>query len=639
MARTTAKANASDLTGSDPSSPSHSPRGRGEAYTVVARRYRPQRFEDVIGQDHVVRALRNAIRMDRVAQAYLFSGTRGVGKTSMARIFAKALNCEQGGPTETPCNACDTCQAIASGQDVDVIEIDGASNNGVEAVRELRQNAGLRPSRSRFKIYYIDEVHMLSTSAFNALLKTLEEPPSHVKFLFATTEPNKIPITVLSRCQRFDFAGIGPDQIVDQLVSICELEGVKADREALHVVARRAAGSMRDGQSLLEQLLSSGAEHLTTERVHELLGIAGDDRVLELLDALADRDPGRALSILDRAVNDGVQPTDVLNAAIEFLRDVMVVSAGADVALLAALPGQRGQVEGLAGRWTLDTILAAQQILAEARGRLRGNPYPRLLVELAFCRVARLEDMADLGELIARLSGQEAGAPAPAPGRSESAVKKKSPEPLTSPSRPNSEPERPDLRVAPPAPPRHHLDGNGRTSAKVLEAEILPAAALKETGGDGALDAARIAWQALANRAEDLKLPPQFRKLEPSEVTGAGVVVVNVSSAYNYVIDRCEAPELRSKIEGALSEAIGRSVSVRFDREAQVPRETSSIEPGSAAHQAVLDDDLALMLVSRFEAQLRRVEAEPERTLDVEPGASPDPSADPDLDSEADSDD
>ncbi len=201
-----------------------------EPYTVVAHRYRPQRFEDVVGQDHVVRALRNAIRLNRIAQAYLFCGTRGVGKTTMARIFAKCLNCVKG-PTEEPCQVCDICQSIAQGQDVDVIEIDGASNNGVEQVRELRQNAGLRPSRARFKIYYIDEVHMLSTGAFNALLKTLEEPPPHVKFFFATTEANKIPITVLSRCQRFDLAGITPDVIGKTLAEICALEGVAAEPE------------------------------------------------------------------------------------------------------------------------------------------------------------------------------------------------------------------------------------------------------------------------------------------------------------------------------------------------------------------------------------------------------------------------
>jgi DNA polymerase-3 subunit gamma/tau len=201
-------------------------------YTVVARRYRPQTFAEVVGQDHVVQALRNAVTMNRVTHAYLFSGTRGVGKTSIARIFAKCLNCVKG-PTVEPCNVCDICQAISVGQDVDVIEIDGASSNGVEDVRNLRQNAGLRPSRARFKIYYIDEVHMLSTGAFNALLKTLEEPPEHLKFFFATTEPNKIPITVLSRCQRFDFAGITPEQIASTLGEICEKEDLKATPEAL----------------------------------------------------------------------------------------------------------------------------------------------------------------------------------------------------------------------------------------------------------------------------------------------------------------------------------------------------------------------------------------------------------------------
>src|SRR5947209_15301995 len=202
------------------------------SYQVLARKWRPRTFESLVGQEHVVKALRNALDQKRLHHAYLFCGTRGVGKTTMARILAKCLNCVKG-PTEEPCQVCDICRAISTGQDVDVIEIDGASNNGVEQVRELRQNAGLRPSRSRFKVYYIDEVHMLSTGAFNALLKTLEEPPEHVKFFFATTEANKIPITVLSRCQRHDFAGIAPEQIVESLEQICTRERIDAEPEAL----------------------------------------------------------------------------------------------------------------------------------------------------------------------------------------------------------------------------------------------------------------------------------------------------------------------------------------------------------------------------------------------------------------------
>ena len=351
-------------------------------YTVVARRYRPQRFEDVVGQDHVVQALRNAIRLNRLAQAYLFCGTRGVGKTSMARIFAKCLNCVTG-PTESPCQVCDICQMIASGQDVDVIEIDGASNNGVEQVRELRQNASLRPSRSRFKIYYIDEVHMLSTGAFNALLKTLEEPPAHVKFFFATTEANKIPITVLSRCQRYDFAGITPDAIVKTLREICERERVEAEPEAMQVVARRAAGSMRDAQSLLEQLLASGSARLTVEVVHSLLGTPSDERLLGLMEALSNRDPGAALGLLEQAAADGVQPADLLAGLLEFLRDALVLSVGAGSILLAVTPRQKPRLAAIVANWSTDAILASLQILAEARARMRGVSHSRLLAELA----------------------------------------------------------------------------------------------------------------------------------------------------------------------------------------------------------------------------------------------------------------
>ena len=363
-----------------------------------------------MGQDHVVQALRNAIRLNRLAQAYLFCGTRGVGKTSMARIFAKCLNCVRG-PTETPCQVCDICQAIAAGQDVDVIEIDGASNNGVEQVRELRQNAALRPSRSRYKIYYIDEVHMLSTGAFNALLKTLEEPPPHVKFFFATTEANKIPITVLSRCQRFDFAGITSEAIVNSLKEICTSEQVDAEPEALRVVARRAGGSMRDAQSLLELLLASGSPRLTVEVVHTLLGTPSDERLLAILEALADRDPAAVLTLLDQGAGEGVQPSDLLAGALEFLRDAMVLSVGAEPVLLAVTPRQKPRLQSIVDRWSIDAILAALQILAEARSRMRNVSHARLLAELALVRVARLENLSDLSNMVQRLTAIESSSP------------------------------------------------------------------------------------------------------------------------------------------------------------------------------------------------------------------------------------
>ncbi len=582
---------------------SRTPSDRSESYTVVARRYRPKRFEDVVGQDHVVQALRNALRLDRVAQAYLFSGTRGVGKTSMARIFAKCLNCEQG-PTESPCDECDICRSIASGQDVDVIEIDGASNNGVDAVRELRQNAGLRPSRSRYKIYYIDEVHMLSTGAFNALLKTLEEPPSHVKFFFATTEPNKIPITVLSRCQRYDFAGIAPERIVDTLAEICVKEGVEADREALQAVGRRAAGSMRDAQSLLEQLLSAGDRRLTAEVVYQILGIAGDDRVLELLDALADRAPARVLELLDQAVAGGVQPVEVLNGVIEFLRDVMVLAAGAEVATLAATPGQLPRLREIAGGWPLDSILAAQQILAETRSRLRGSPHGRLLVELGLCRVARLEDLSELGDLVARLSGLEVH-PAPDSGSGTrqaggTAEKKKSvgAEPPRQPSI-ESRPRREELASS--ATPQPSIDSplnraNGTHSVQI-------------DGSPLTLEAVVAIWDVLVDQLGP-QLGPRLRNLPPTAIPETNVLAIGVPENYNWAADLCDTSEGRLKIEAQLLGLTGHPLRVRFDRKASTARHGSEALSTTKADPGLVDDPMISKVVELFEARLIRVEAE-----------------------------
>jgi DNA polymerase-3 subunit gamma/tau len=252
-------------------------------YVVVARRYRPQTFDELVGQQHVSHALSQAIVTNRVGHAYLFTGARGTGKTSTARIFSKALNCVNG-PSPTPCNQCDSCVTVASGEDVDVLEIDGASNRGIDEVRQMRANVNIRPSRSRLKIYIIDEVHMLTLAAFNALLKTLEEPPEHVKFIFCTTDPEKVPITVLSPCQRFDFAGIQTEAICERLKQIAVSEGANIDDAAIKLLARRAAGSMRDSQSLLEQLLAFGGERITEDDGHSMLGTAlgGHDSIRPL---------------------------------------------------------------------------------------------------------------------------------------------------------------------------------------------------------------------------------------------------------------------------------------------------------------------------------------------------------------------
>ena len=401
-------------------------------YVVVARRYRPQAFDELIGQEHVAQALGNAITSNRVGHAYLFTGARGVGKTSAARILAKALNCEKG-PTTKPCNECDTCLSINSGEDVDVLEIDGASNRGIDEIRQLRQNAGVRPSRSRNKIYIIDEVHMLTREAFNALLKTLEEPPEHVKFIFCTTEPTKIPITILSRCQRFDFAGIMPRSILKRLEQIAAAEGVEADTDALEIIARRAAGSMRDSQSLLEQLLAFSSGRITVDAVHGMLGTAGEERLAALAGALADRNPAAALAELDAAITSGVDASLLIEQLFGYLRDCMAAAVGCRPdAFLFTSPSAAEQVAELGKRWGLDTLLAVMQILDQTLGRMKYSTQGRILAELALVRISQLEQLEELSELIGQLQSgvpaQPSGGPQPSrpPARPMPPAKKKS---------------------------------------------------------------------------------------------------------------------------------------------------------------------------------------------------------------------
>ena len=381
--------------------------GSTGSYTVLARRFRPQGFADVVGQEHVAQALRNAILANRVAHAYLFTGARGVGKTSTARILAKALNCPKsvGG---NPCNDCEICDGIAAGNDVDVLEIDGASNRGIDDIRQLRANVNVKSMRTQYKLYIIDEVHMLTKEAFNALLKTLEEPPPNVKFVFCTTEPNKVPDTILSRCQRFDFGTIETSNIKARLLHIAEAEGVNVDDGALELVARRAAGSMRDSQSIFDQLLAFGEEHISAVDVHRLLGTASDDRLIDIGQALVERDKAKAIDSFHAALDGGVQLGELTDQLLFYLRDLMILSSGAaSVGLLSVAPVSQELLQKQADSWGLQNIVAAMQILSDAKGRMQRVTYGRALAELALVRIAMLEDLTDIGELIDRLRSSE----------------------------------------------------------------------------------------------------------------------------------------------------------------------------------------------------------------------------------------
>ena len=370
-------------------------------YTVLARRYRPQQFDECIGQEHVARSLRNAIEAERVAHAYLFTGARGVGKTSMARIFAKAMNCREGGPTPNPCGVCDSCQSVANGEDVDVIEIDGASNRGIDEVRELRQGVGYRPSRGPFKIYIIDEVHMLTKEAFNALLKTLEEPPPHVKFVFATTEPQKVPVTILSRCQRFDFASIETARIIDRLRQIATAENAHVDAEALEVIARRAGGSMRDSQSLFDQVLAFAPEHLTASDVHRVLGTAGDEQIHDAASAILAGDGKTCLELVQQAVSGGIQLGEWVQQLLEYFRDLLVIGVSPQAELVSVPSRLRETLQEQAKNVSPERILEMMDLLAGCRARMRGTTYTRTLLEMTLVRLCRLDAFLDLSQVTA----------------------------------------------------------------------------------------------------------------------------------------------------------------------------------------------------------------------------------------------
>ncbi|MCA9127726.1 MAG: DNA polymerase III subunit gamma/tau, partial [Planctomycetales bacterium] len=378
-------------------------------YTVVARRYRPREFDQLVGQAPIARALTQAIESGRVGHAYLFTGARGVGKTSTARIFAKALNTSAAATEDL---AADIAQAIDAGGDMDVIEIDGASNRGIEEIRQLRANVNVRPSRSPYKIYIIDEVHMLTNQAFNALLKTLEEPPGHVKFIFCTTDPDKIPITVLSRCQRFDFAPVKFEAIQQRLVEICEAEGYTADSDALALLARRAAGSMRDSQSLLEQVMSFSSNQITVEQVHELLGTADEGRLLEIAQAMRDANALLSIQLAQDAAQAGADPGQLAEQLLNYLRDIMAIAVGGGPDLLKiANPLGLETLKQLADSWGLQTILSAIQILDESLVRMRSSVSATTLLEVALVQICQLEKMASIAGLLESLQSGPGSSP------------------------------------------------------------------------------------------------------------------------------------------------------------------------------------------------------------------------------------
>ena len=373
------------------------------SYLVLARKYRPQTFDQVVKQDHVTRTLSNAISAGRVAHAILFSGPRGTGKTSVARILAKAMNCREG-PVPVPCNKCRSCKEITSGSAVDVFEIDGASNTGVDQIRELRENVKYMPGHSLYKIYIIDEVHMLSIAAFNALLKTLEEPPSHVMFVFATTEPRKIPITILSRCQRHDFRHIDVESISKSLNNICTKEGVEIALESLGLIAREAGGSMRDGLSLLDQAISCTQGTITHEQVLDILGVIDREIILHISKAILEGDITKVLDILDEIYSGGHDMKKLYADLIEHFRNLLVVKMGKKIDKLVDIQSHEielmlDQVKGVSVTF-LNQIF---DLLFQEEVTIGHSTQPKLAIEMVFIKMFQIKPALPIDVLIEKL--------------------------------------------------------------------------------------------------------------------------------------------------------------------------------------------------------------------------------------------
>ena len=379
-------------------------------YQVLARKYRPETFSDLIGQEAMVRTLKNAFDADRIAQAFMMTGIRGVGKTTTARIIAKGMNCigleGNTGPTTSPCGQCEHCVAISEGRHVDVLEMDAASRTGVDDIREIIDSVHYRAASARFKIYIIDEVHMLSNNAFNALLKTLEEPPEHVKFIFATTEIRKVPVTVLSRCQRFDLRRIEPEEMIKMLQNLAKLENASISNEALALITRASEGSARDAQSLLDQAISHGAGETSVDQVRAMLGLADRGRVLDLFEFIMRGQAKEALNELGSQYSDGADPIGIIRDLAEVTHWVSIIKITPDAADDPTVsPDEKTRGQAFSQSLSMRVLTRTWQLLLKALEEISSAPNPMMAAEMAVIRITHVSDLPSPEELVKKLTG------------------------------------------------------------------------------------------------------------------------------------------------------------------------------------------------------------------------------------------
>jgi DNA polymerase-3 subunit gamma/tau len=554
------------------------------SYTVLARKYRSQTFDDVIGQDPIAQTLKNAIKTGRVAHAYLFTGTRGVGKTTMARVLAKALNClAADGSTATPCCKCDSCIAVNAGDDIDVIEIDGATNNGVEQVRELRQNAIYRPARARFKIYIIDEVHMLSVPAFNALLKILEEPPSHVKFIFATTEPNKVIATIQSRCQRFDFSNIGPASIAGQLKSILEQEKIKYEEDLVLPLAKMANGSMRDGLSLLDRLISTGVEPLSASLLEKYLGCPNSEKIWNLIEQIGGSDAAGTLAAIESLIATGVSEVQIVDSLIDYMRDLMVVkSTGPQSELLILTSQQRKRAGELAEKFDIAALVYNIATLEKLRWAVKNSDTSRALLEASLLRFALSQHFLNVDEL---LSQMKSGAPGGAKKKVATGTRTEAP-------------------------------ATFQSSRQEMEAAELPAPSQESPGFSrpASIQSIRDNWPGIL-RFITSKLGPGIAGwLSPAAPSRFedGVLTLEFGPSAQMHKRMCERDGRMEQIQAVLAEQLSAPVRLRFEtaggERPQTESSASQSAPGSQKRNELLSDPAVKTVLMGLDATITGIE-------------------------------